>query len=90
MKTDKLLHKSMTRADIYLEAISNFKGNFPELNPYREIADRLFMAEQTLRAKIHGDRSFTIPEEEMFFRVCNYPKAYDLIKQRIFLSSEDK
>lgn len=66
----------MTREEIYRAAIENFRTAFPKADAFKVIASRLYMSEKNLRAKVAGERHFTVGEEEQFFIACFYPQGF--------------
>lgn len=74
----------ITRESIYKAAIENYRRSFPSLDAYEVIASRLFITPKNLRAKIAGERHFTVHEEEQFFAVCFYPQGFALKANFVF------
>lgn len=74
----------MVREDVFRAALENYRQAFPKLDAYHVLSSRLCMSEKTLRAKVAGERSFTLHEVEQLFLACFFPQGYELLKNFVF------
>ena len=74
-----------TRADIYNEALKNFRRCFPQFDAYKVLASQLSISESAFRSKVKDDeRHFTVGEEEMFFEKCLFPQGFIMKQALVF------
>lgn len=74
----------MTRHDIYRTALENHRSRNPHLSPVDFISSALGISKEKLYKTLEGERHFTVIEEEMFFRVTEFPQGFELKKKFVF------
>jgi len=76
--------KIMTREEIFSAAVDNYRDAFKNRDAYEVLASRLCMAPKTLRAKVAGERHFTVHELELFFHACYFPQGFQMLCDFVF------
>jgi hypothetical protein len=80
----------LTREEIYKAAIAHYRSAFPTLDAYEVIASRMYITPKNLRAKVAGERHFSVHEEEMLFAVCLFPEGFNLKCNFVFHPKNSK
>jgi hypothetical protein len=76
--------KIRTRCDVYRLAVARFQSDFPELKAFAVLGEKMGICECGMRLKVSGGRPMTSEEQDRFFRLTNFPRGYEILKQLTF------